>query len=430
LLGGEALAFKDFMNHIGHYFSNDKKRMVQQAKFLDGYSPIFSQFGENVYASDIVQMAIDVIATEISKLQPKHIRIDKNGVQKVVTSSSINRLFKFAPNELMTTRDFLEKVVWQLFLNYNAFIYPTYLDLQDSKGKPFRRYTGFYPLNPKQVVFLQDETGQLFVELGFANGDKYTFPYDSVIHLRKKFSVNDVMGGGMNGQPDNQALLKTLKLNDMVLQTLPKALMSSLSIKGIMKINTMVDGETQEKERAKFEKQIKQGEAGILITDVKSDYQDIKPDPKIIDKDTMEFIENKILRYFGVPIPVLNGDYTDTQYQAFYEKTLEPMVLGLKQAFTKTLFTGRELDTGNEIAFYQKDMMYLNTSAKLNLLKTAGEQGLLSDNQKLALLGYSPIPGGDRRTISLNFIDTDIATAYQMQQAKKGGKPNGQENTD
>lgn len=420
------MAFKDFVNQLSHYFSKNQQGTKQQAKFLDGYSPIFSQFGENVYASDIVQMCADVIATEISKLQPKHIRIDRNGVQKVI-HSDIHRLFEFSPNELMTTRDFLEKIIWQLLLNYNSFIYATHLDLTDSKNKPFRRYTGLYPLNPKQVVFLQDEIGQLFVELGFANGDKYTLPYSDVIHLRKKFSVNDVMGGGMNGQPDNQALLKTLKLNDIVLQTLPKALISSLSIKGILKINTMVDLETQEKERAKFEKQIKTGDAAILIADLKNDYTDLKPDPKIIDEPTMTFIENKILRFFGVSVPILNGDYTDTQYQAFYEKTLEPIVLGLKQAFTKTLFTGRELDTGNRIDFYQKDMMYLNTTAKLNLLKTAGEQGLLSDNQKLALLGYSPIPGGDRRTISLNFIDTDVATAYQMQQAKKGGKPNGQE---
>ena len=75
---------------------------------LDGLIPVFSQFGHDIYASDVVQMAIDCIATEISKLQPRHIRTDANGMQ-TVPKSSINRLFKFAPNPLMTTRDFLEK---------------------------------------------------------------------------------------------------------------------------------------------------------------------------------------------------------------------------------------------------------------------------------------------------------------------------------
>ena len=65
-------------------------------------------------------------------------------------------------------------------------------------------------------------------------------------------------------------------------------------------------------------------------------------------------------------------------------------------------------------------MMYLSTKAKLDMLKTAGEQGLLSDDQKLALIGYPPIGGeeGKRRTQSLNFVDTKLVNDYQMQKAK------------
>ena len=141
---------------------------LNYAKFIDGRSPIFNQYGKDIYASDIVQMCIDIIATECSKLQPKHIRIDKNGVQKNV-NSNINRLFKFAPNELMTTKDFIEKIIWLLYMNYNAFIYPTYIQYKD-KGRIVTQYTGFYPLNPSQVDFLQDDTGKLFVKMHFTGG--------------------------------------------------------------------------------------------------------------------------------------------------------------------------------------------------------------------------------------------------------------------
>lgn len=220
------MAFKDFVKNI--FKGSETNKQMQQVRLLDGYSPIFSQFGQNVYASDVVQMCIDIIATECSKLQPQHIRTDRNGMQTVV-NSSVNRLFKFAPNELMTTRDFIEKIIWLLYMNYNAFIYPTYELKTDSRGNTYRNYTGFYPLNPTQVTFLQDITGKLFVELGFANGDKFTLAYSNIIHLRKKFSVNDVMGGGMDGQPDNKALLKVLQINDTVLQGLEKAIKTSLT---------------------------------------------------------------------------------------------------------------------------------------------------------------------------------------------------------
>lgn len=404
------MAFRNLISK----FTVDKKQM-QYAKMLNGYVPVFSQFGDNIYTSDIVQMCIDVIATECSKLQPKHIRTSNNGMQTNV-KGSLSRLFKFAPNELMTTRDFIEKTIWLLYMNYNVFIYPRYNI--NAEGK--RHYTGLYPLNPSQVSFLQDTTGNLFVEMMFKNGDKYTLPYSSVIHLRKKYSVNEIMGGGYNGQPDNQALLKVLGINDTVLQGVDKAVKSSLSIKGIVKIATMLDDEKQQKERERFETAIDNSTTGILPLDLKGDFIPIKIDPKIIDKDTMEFLQNKVLNWYGVSAPILSGEFNDEEYQAFYEKTLEPIIISLGQAFSKTIFSDTELDHGNEVVFYQKNLNYLSTKSKIELIKTAGEQGLLTDDQKLGILGYPPIENGNRRTISLNYIDVNLASQYQLNKAKGG----------
>lgn len=407
------MGFGDFIKNL---FSQKENKQMQYAKFLDGYSPIFSQFGQNVYASDVVQMCIDVIATECSKLQPKHIRTNRDGMQ-VNVNSSISRLFKFAPNELMTTRDFIEKIIWLLYMNYNAFIYPTYELKEDSRGNLLRDYTGFYPLNPTQVTFLQDITGKLFIELGFANGDKFTLAYSDVIHLRKKFSINDVMGGGMDGQPDNQALLKVLKINDTVLQGLEKAIKTSLSLRGIIKINTMLDDEKQQKERARFERAMSSGKSGILPMDLKGEYIDLKPDPKLIDKETLEFLESKVLYYYGVSVPILSGDFNDEQYQAFYEKTLEPLIISLGQAFSKCVFTKRELEFGNEIVFYPQKLLFTNTKNKIAVADILGNRGALTNNELLSLFGYPPYEGGDERYMSLNYIDVNYANDYQMKRA-------------
>lgn len=410
--------------------NNKSNKNLQYAKMLDGSYPAFSQFGQNIYISDIVQNCIDVIASECSKLQPKHIYTNSQGLQQI-PKSTINRLFKFAPNGLMTTSEFVEKVIWLLFMNYNVFIYPTYETYMDSTGNKQIYYTGFYPLNPRQVDFLQDPTGTIFIKFYFTDGNNYTLPYADVIHIRKKFSVNDIMGGGQNGQPDNAALLKVLEINDTVLQGIGKVVKSTLTVKGILKINTMLDDEGQQKERKRLENAIETGETGIVALDLKGDYTPINIDPKLIDKDTMKFLQDKVLNWFGVSMPILTGDYNDDQYQAFYEKTLEPILIRLGQAFSKCLFSQRELDVGNEIVFYQKDMMYLSTKSKLDLLSIAGAQGLLTDNQKLAVLGYPPLMDGtgDRRTISLNYVDAQIATQYQLMNANKnntnGGNSNG-----
>lgn len=410
--GGGSMALRDFFARL---FGVSDKRYTY-ARMLEGGLPIFSQFGQDVYASDVVQMAIDCIASEVSKLQPRHIREDSKGIQDT-PASALNRLFRISPNPLMTTRDFLEKVTWLLFMNYNCFIYPTYDLIADGRGGQYKEYTALFPLNPTMVEFLEDEGGVMFVRMTFPGGDRFTLPYSEVIHLRKKFSVNGVLGGGASGQPDNQSLLKVLQINDTVMQGLDKAIKTSLSLRGILKINTLLDNPERKAERERFEAALAESKSGIMPMDLKGDYIDLKPDPKIIDKDTLAFLQGKILDWYGVPVSILAGTFNDEEYQAFYEKTLEPLVISFGQAFTKTLFTAREIAFGNEVVFYHRNMMYLSTKSKLELLKTAGEQGLLTDNQKLAILGYPPLADGNRRTISLNYISVEIADEYQLKRA-------------
>jgi len=403
--------------------SNVKTSNMQMAKFLDGYTPIFTQFGRSIYASDVVQMCIDCIATECSKLTPQHVTIDDNGLPAPMQGDNFNRLFRFAPNGLMSTRDFLEKVVWQLFLNYNSFIYPMYNTITDTRGGVDRYYTAFYPLNPIQVEWLQDVANVLFVRFYFFNGSSYTLPYSDVIHLRKKYSINDVMGGGIAGHPDDTALLKVLGINDVVLQGIGKAIKTTLTVRGVLRINTLMDDDKLKAERLRFEQAINDGSTGILPMDLKGEYIPLTIDPKLIDPETLKFLENKVLRWFGVSLPILNGDYTDEQYQAFYSKTIQPIVIGMGQAFSTCIFSQREQDVGHEIKFYQQNLELMDTKNKMAFVAALGDRGILTDNQILSLFGMAPYAGGNVRHMSLNYIDSNLANMYQLGMAGIGRGP-------
>jgi HK97 family phage portal protein len=394
-------------------FSKSVKNLYY-AKVLNGSVPVFTQFGEDIYASDIVQNCIRCIATEMSKLQPKHIRTDNaTGIQSVV-SSSINRLLKFGPNEWMTTTDFLENITYLREINKNAFIYPAYREVPLSDGLVRREYTGFYPLNPREVEFLQDASGTIYIRMHFANFYEYTMPYADIIHWRKDFGANEFMGGDANGRANNDAILKQLKINDIVYQGLEKGIKAGLTIRGLLKINTMLADEKQEQDRIAFEQKMANSESGILAIDLKSDYQPLTLDPKIIDKETMEFLDKRIINNFDVSLPILNGTFTEEEYQAFYEKKLEPMVISLGRAFSKTLFTARELDVGNEVIFYSQGLLFTNMANKISAVDVLSSRGTLTDNQILAIFGYPPFEGGDIRHMSLNYINREIADSYQM----------------
>lgn len=390
------------------------------ATMLNGNTPIFSQFGTNIYASDVVQQAINCIVTEMKKLTPKHILND------IPIDSNIQDILN-NPNELMTTSEFIEKCTWILYLNYNCFIYPQYELIKDVEtGKLKRNYLGFYPLNPTEVDFLVDLKNNYYIKLTFGSGYSFTFDYRDIIHWRLKYSVNEFMGGNELGQPDNQVLLETLETNHLILQSLPAALNSSLKINGIFKYGSIISKENLEKERADFEEKLKNNQSGFVALDLKSEYIPVKADPKLVDKDTLEFINNKILSYFGVSLPIYTGDFNKEQQEAFYQKTIEALVISLGQAFTKKLFRSEAKRKGHKIIFYPEELVFMTTDQKIEMVKVLGERGILTDNQQLKILGMPPYKDGDKRKQSLNYVDVEIANTYQLSNsgASKGGGKN------
>ncbi len=388
-----------------------------QLAMVNGNVPIYAQFGQSVFASDVVQQAIACIAQEISKLTPKHIRFDKNNLQ-VPVIDSISDLLEYGPNEWSTTKDFLEKITWQLFLNYNVFILPVFDETMTSEGKA-RKYRALYPLDPTEVSFIVDGRNELYVDFRFNAGEKLVVKYSDLIHWRYRYSVNPFMGGNANGQPDNQALLQTVDINHKLLQSIEKSVNSSMQIYGVMKYNTILDEDNMKAEIARFEKMLSENKNGIIGADLKSEYIQIKPDPKLVDQETLAFIDSKILRHYGVPLPILTGDFTPEQYQSFYEKTLEPLVNSLNQVFTKSLFTQRELQFGNKIVFYANNLLYMALDKRVEVGDLLGNRGALTNNDLLALFGYPPYEGGNVRLMSLNYVDVNIASQYQLKNAQK-----------
>ncbi|EPB8162316.1 phage portal protein [Clostridium perfringens] len=410
-------------------FDYFKKRIknYNMTKMLNGDRAVFTQFGNDVYASDVVLNCVRCIATEISKLQPKHIRTDSNsGIQKEV-NSDLNRLLKFGPNPLMTTSDFLEKIVWLREKTKNCFIYPSYVYVKDkSTGKTSKKFTGLWPLNPVQVDILQDELNTLFLKFYWEDGTNSTLPYNEVIHWRKDFNAHNFMGGPEDGVSHDETLLKTLKINETLLQGIDKSIKASFSIRGIIKINSMMNDEKQEEERTAFEKKLNNSKSGILPIDMKSEYIPLDFNPVTVDKEILEFIQYKILNHYGVSLPILRGDFTEEEFQAFYEKTLEPMVISLGRSFSKVLFSEGELNFGNEIVFYDYGLNFTNTANKIKAVDILSRVGVLTGNQIASMFGFPPYEGGEVRIMSLNYINKDIADSYQMSKFKKKvGESNG-----
>ena len=403
------------------WFSNLFKKGPRNTKFapsLDGFMPLYSQFGTNIYASDVVQQALKCIVDEIKKLNPTHVRYHETDPIPILKSSIQAVLDE--PNDLMTTSEFLEKVTWLLLLNYNVFIIPTYYTwIDDNTGAEKRYYEALYPIKPTQVDFIEDASGTLFVKFWFWNGETTTIKYSDVIHIRYNYSVNQYMGGNEMGQPDHAALLETLKLNDTLLKGVAKAMNASYAINGVVKYNTMLDQQKTEQALRDLERKLRNNESGFLPLDIKAEFTPIEHKSQIVDDATLKFIDQKILRYWKVPLCILLGDYTKEQYEAFYQSCLESIIKQMSQAFTKKVFTKREKAFGNRIELYPKELIFMTTSQTLEMINTLAPTGALFENEKRTALGLRPLPELEgERYMSLNWINVNNAAAYQNGTAK------------
>lgn len=396
-----------------------KEEGLRYAPTMSGFSPTLTDFGSDIYASDIIVQAIRCKATEFKKLKPRHIRMI-DGKPSVISDSSIAKCLR-RPNQYMTQSDFFEKITILLELNKNAFIYPTYHTTIFGE----KVYTGLYPLKPMNVEIMSDQSDKIYYRFTFGNGYVVDLPATDVIHWRKDYGVNDYFGGGMFGGNENRGLLKLLKEYDKITQSIAAALNVSMKINGIVKYNSYLDDEKMTAKQDEFNSKLANNESGILFTDLKTEYVNIPRDIKLVDKDTLEYFANAILRNTGVSLAILNGDFTKAQKEAWYEHSLEADIKSLGEAMSKVIFTDREESYGNAIVLYPNSIVFMSMENKLSALQIGLPAGIFMKDEARELLGYPPLPNGQGEVVAQGY--NNLLDENNNNKLSEGGANNGTE---
>lgn len=411
-----------WLQNVKNLFSIGSTRLIF-ADTSSGATPIYSGFGRDIYASDVVMQATACVTEEIKKLAPAHVIYSGADFAPAAPGDNLQRVLN-NPNHYMTTADFLAKIMYTYFSKCNSWTVPTYRT--DSLGR--RIYTGLYPVDPVNgVEWVEDTTGRLFVKLKFAGNDSLLLPYSDVIHLRRNYGADEYMGGGLGGLPDDRGLLSTLEINGQMLAGISKAMKASQAVNGVVKYGSVIGQQQTEAAMAEFEKKLQTSQSGIIAMDLKGEYIPITRDIKLVDDKTLKFIDEKILRNFGVPLCILTGDYTKAQYEAFYQKTVEPIIIQLSQEFTRVLFTPEQRESrGHKIQFYAKELIFMSVDQKINMINLLAPTGGMFENEKRVAFGMRPLPElVGKRYISLNWIDATQASEYQTGKQDDGGQQSG-----
>lgn len=413
-----------FLNYLSDMLKDKyarwKNRRLNESVLMDNH-PVLRGFGQDIYMSDLINNSIDRIATEFSKIDVASVVEGDDAV--AIQKDDITRLFRFQPNPLQTTKDFLASCEWLRRKTMHCFVFPQWVEVTDSYGNRYRKYTAFYPLNPASVKFGQDDSGTWGVRFYWRDGTYDELPLSDVIHLKWRRGINLIACGGDDyGTADVKDTLESLDVLHKVMSGLPISIENGMKLSGVYTAKTVSDAESLKKKRDEFENHIMTSKAGVVAIDLAGDFKPMPPRNVVIPESTMRFLKNIIRERYGVSEDIITGNYNDDSHAAFYETCIEDAIVEFQQAFSQVLFSPREQDIGHRVKCYYNKVEYYSTQNKIQLAQIARETGMMTINQIAEMFGLEPFDGGDRRLQSLNFVNIDLVDKYQ-----KGAGSNGKD---
>jgi len=383
-----------------------KKKTDPNAKVYSFGNYLSSSPAINVYEASVVRACIHTIAEEASKMILKSVKV-KDGMV-TTNKDQINTLFMGKPNSLMILKDMLYWTAYRLEIKSNAYWYPEYRIYKFANGDELIKLEAIYPINSESEDMIFDEkTQKYYLVFRIINGGTYNVPYDEVIHFRKHYGDNYYFGNESRAD-----LLKKLKIYDQVTTLMPRALESSMQLKGILSAKSQMGESGLQKFKEEFEANLKKGNGAFGVLGVDGKFDPLNTNSQIVDEKILDHLDKTALMNFGVSMKILTGDATENEWQSLYQKNIEPFKIAIEQAATHVLFNDRERQFGNQIKVYDKLVNHLSMKTKLEIIKLMGPNNYISRAEQRELIGYEADGGPDK--VSLNYVSQDQADKYQV----------------
>lgn len=346
-----------------------------------------------------VYSCVQVISQSIAGLPLNVLRREGPDRNAYDDSHPLHKLFSVGPNELQTTSEFLETMLWDLVLTGRAFARIT----RGVRG-------GVVALIPIHVdrVRVEVDKGRL----------KYYL--DNKENAEPEGSIFDLKGYS----PDGYFTCSPIELHSRTLDTSKEMadMNNAIYKKGMRSSAFIIMGEAytaaSQEAKALFSEKLKAFSgakgAGRYMT-LDSGSQVVPASITSVDADfldSMKFTRAEIASIFRVPLHKINdldrATFSNIEHQSleFYKDTLKHWITRVEQAINKALFNNAErgqyfvkFDTDELIQGDYKTRMEGDALAIIN--------GIISVNESRAKLGYNPVSGGELHFRQLNLTTLD-----------------------
>lgn len=376
---------------MGLFKKNEQKIQQTVLQMVNTHGEHFIAYDGKLYNSDIIRACIRPKVQAIGKLSAKHVR--GSGMNMQINPEIYIRFLLEEPNPFMSMQGLLERFETQLMLNNNAFI----LKVRDDNGKIIQLYP--IPCICVETVYKAEE---LWLKFTFRNGKTNTFPFSEIIFQGRDFNGHDIFGDS-----PAPALAQMMEVVTTIDQGMIKAIKNSGVIRWLLKYTQSLRPEDLKKNVQDFVKNYLSYDSDTMgAAGIDSKAEAIRIEPKdyvpnaVQSKDTII----RLYSFFNTNEKIVRSDFTEDEWNSYYEAEIEPDVIRLCNGFTNGLFNRAERNKENRIVFEAANLAYASLSTKLNFVQMV-DRGAMTPNEWRATMNMAPIEGGDK---PIRRLDTQV----------------------
>ena len=351
---------------------------------------------------ELVYAIADRIATQVSKLTPQVIRKNDSGV--VIKNDRLAKLLALRPCPECNTADFLYKISHNAVTTGNGFAVICY-------NRDFTEIEAIRPISCNHFsIFEQD--GILFFRFVWAyDGKEYTLPYQVVIHLKDRPSRKRFFGD----DPFDD-IRSSVDMLNITYDGIKNVVKNSAQLRGYLKFANFANDEDIKEQIRIFQNayMTAENEGGIAGIGSEWEFHELNQSPKQIPSSQLAFFKGNIRDYFGMSERIIKGEFTEADWNAFYESKIEIIAMKLSMEFTFKVFSERQREFGNRIKFVADRLQYASAATRMNIATALFDRGAITLNRMLEIMD-EPTLGeeGEVRMVSLNFVKVTDQTLYQ-----------------
>lgn len=378
------MGFKDRLSHAWNAFINMDRAQDAQRTFDYGVSyggrpdrtRLTTSNERSIVTSVLTRMAVDASAIPI-----KHIKVDDEGRYLEDVPSGLNYCLTEEANIDQGARAFRQDTVMSLFdrgaigvVPVETTVRPVNAGVFDVKTMRVGEIVAWHPRHVKLALYNE------------AVGRR------EEITLEKKFVaiVENPFYAIMN-EPNStlQRLIRKLNLLDAVDEQ-----SGSGKLDLIIQLPYVVKNETRqrqaEKRRADIEFQLKDSKYGVAYTDGTEKITQLNRPVENNLLKQIEFLTQMLYSQLGITQEVMNGTADEATMLNYQNRTIEPVVTAIVEAYRRTFLTKTARTQGQTVAYFWDPFKLVPISQLAEIADKFTRNEVASSNEIRQVIGWKP----------------------------------------